>query len=137
VTLVDAATAEELVHFLGLEGVADPAAGRTLSFPLGVLYPYSADLRRVYDQYLAVAVAFPDSAPLLVGQLPSDGSQLLDAAGLAAALDGYLLSIEQLHARTAFAPGPIGAAVERAYGEVADAISRTKRKQRTSRGAGR
>jgi len=125
-TRVDGSSAQELVRFLGLADVVEPAAGRALFFPLGVFYPYSHDLRRVYDRFVDVAVSFPEARPLLVGELPEDPFIVSQEDGLGLALGRYLAAIKHLYSRTAFGADPTGPGVARAYAAVTDAITRTK-----------
>lgn len=96
---VDASAA---VRFLGLSDVVRIRDGEA-AFPLGILYPYTADLRRV-------GVVF-------------------DAfnRGVAGAGPALLASIATLHARIAFAPGRAGSTVADAYGAVEEAIRTNKR----------
>jgi hypothetical protein len=100
-----------LIEFLGLTDFVDHTTERP-SFPLGVLYPYTADLRRVCDRYTEVSEAFPATVPLLLGA-SSHGAVVDEAAG-----DGvsrYLSSIKTLKGRIDFAPGGVGLAVGEAY----------------------
>jgi hypothetical protein len=106
-----AAGLDQLIEFLGLSDFVDPTAERP-SFPLGVLYPYTADLRRVCDRYTEVSEAFPAIVPLLLGSA-GHGAMVEEAAG-----DGvsrYLSSIKALKGRIDFAPGGVGLAVGEAY----------------------
>ena len=101
---VDPDVAVELVAFLGLTGRTGPAADRALNFRNGVLYPYTADLRRVYDRYVDVTEACPAAAPILLGRRPStpiafDG----DDDVVLGTLTRYLAAVEELHRRTDFA----------------------------------
>jgi hypothetical protein len=128
VTDVDLALATNLIEFLGLTSAVDGSPERTLSFPLGVLYPYSGDLRRVYDQYIAVADEFPDAEPLLVGQPPGASFALREGDAASDALDRYMAAVDGLHDRTAFASRTTDAGVGRAQFSVRDAITRAKRR---------
>ena len=110
-----------LIEFLGLTDFVDDTAGWT-AFPLGVLYPYSADLRRVCDRYADAVAAFPATRPLLVGIAPRTGHSGLDQGGAADAVDRYLSSIKTLQGRVDFAPGGVGIALGRAYRDVTKAV---------------
>jgi len=123
-TDLDVARARTLVDFLGLTSSVGPSVERSLSFRLGVLYPYSADLRRVYESYVAVSTAFPDAEPLLVGDRPDAGVTLPVGAPMTAALADYLAAVALLHDRTAFASPATDASVEHAHASVRSAIAR-------------
>jgi len=110
-----------LVEFLGLADFVDGAFDLT-SFPLGVLYPYSADLRRVCDRYADAAAAFPATKPLLVGTAPHSGHSGLDQPGASDAVARYLSAIKILQGRIDFAPGGVGIAVGRAYRDATKAV---------------
>ena len=110
-----------LIEFLGLADFVDGRAEWT-SFPLGVLYPYSADLRRVCDRYAETVGAFPATGPLLVGSAPRTGQSGLDEPGAADAVARYLSSIKTLQGRIDFAPGGVGIAVGQAYREATKAV---------------
>jgi hypothetical protein len=126
-TDVDVGVARSLVEFLGLTEAVGPSPERALAFRLGVLYPYSSDLRRVYEQYVEVAASFPAAEPLLVGERPPAGLVLREGDAASAALDDYVAAIDGLHDRTAFASPLTDAGVDRAHASVRDAISRAKR----------
>src|SRR5271169_705054 len=96
-----------LIEFLGLAGFMDDTVASP-AFPLGVLYPYSADLRRVCDRYAEAVAAFPATRPLLVGVPPRSGPSGLDQPGAANAVARYLSSIKTLKGRIDFAPGGVG-----------------------------
>jgi hypothetical protein len=115
-----------LIEFLGLADFADETAEWT-SFPLGVLYPYSADLRRVCDRYAEAVAAFPATRPLLVGIAPRTGRSGLDEPGAAGAVARYLASIKTLQGRIDFAPGGVGIAVGLAYREATKAVRQAER----------
>jgi hypothetical protein len=100
-----------LTEFLGLSDFVDHTAERP-SFPLGVLYPYTPDLRRVCDRYTEVSEAFPAIVPLLLG-VASHGVVVEEAA--ADGVSRYLSSIKALKGRIDFAPGGVGLAVGEAY----------------------
>lgn len=108
-----AARFDQLIEFLGLTDFVDHTTERA-SFPLGVLYPYSADLQRVCERYTDVADGFPHALPLLLGTAAGEGAGMNDA-GAAAAVSRYLSSIKTLQGRIDFAPGSVGIAVGRAY----------------------
>jgi len=65
------ATVSRVVCFLGLSGVAE-IVGDTASFPPGVLYPYSGDVRRVCTSYEAVREECPEAASVLMGEFHGD-----------------------------------------------------------------
>jgi hypothetical protein len=110
-----------LIEFLGLADFVDGTADWT-AFPLGVLYPYSADLRRVCDRYADAVVAYPATGPLLVGIVPRHGHSGLDQPGAADAVARYLASIKTLQGRVDFAPGGVGIAIGRAYRDATKAV---------------
>jgi hypothetical protein len=118
-TDLDVARAKTLVGFLGLTSVVGPSDQRALSFRLGVLYPYSADLRRVYDSYVEVITAAPDAEPLLVGDPPRVA---LDVP--VGPLADYVAALAMLHDRTAFASPVTDASVEHAHASVRGAVAR-------------
>ncbi|MDQ1372820.1 MAG: hypothetical protein QOJ09_158 [Actinomycetota bacterium] len=126
-TDVDVGVARRMVEFLGLTAAVGPSAERALAFRLGVLYPYSSDLRRVYDQYVEVAASYPDAEPLLVGERPRAPLVLRDGDATSAALDDYVAALHALHDRTAFASPSTDAGVDHAHTSVRDAISSAKR----------
>jgi hypothetical protein len=126
-TDVDSTLAKNLVEFLGLTAAVGPAPERSLAFRLGVLYPYSGDLRRVYDSYVAVAAEFPDAAPLLVGRRARPLFELRDGDGASVALDRYVAAVDALRDRTGFASSSADSSVEHASTAVSDAIARAKR----------
>jgi hypothetical protein len=115
-----------LVEFLGLTGFVDDRTGPT-SFPLGVLYPYSADLRRVCDRYAEVVAAFPATVPLLVGTAPRTGRSGLDEPPAADAVARYLSAIKTLQGRIDFAPGGVGIAVGQAYRQASKAVKQARK----------
>ena len=98
---MNAATASEAVCFLGLSDVAQIRDGEA-SFPLGILYPYTGDLRRVCSAYEALSRESANGSPQFVGDTTPAGATLLE-------------SIAALHRRIAFAPGSAGANVAAAY----------------------
>jgi len=110
-----------LVEFLGLTDFVDDRTGPP-SFPLGVLYPYSADLRRVCDRYAEAVAADPATMPLLLGRAPHTARSGLDEAASANAVARYLSAIKTLQGRIDFAPGGVGIAVGGAYREAAKAV---------------
>jgi hypothetical protein len=75
--------AERFVRFVGLTGVVEVRDG-DVSFPLGVLWPYTGDLRRVRD-------AFEDGGEVPTGAL--------------------LTALTMLYERIAFVPGRAGSEV--------------------------
>lgn len=83
-------------QFLRLIGLANHAEVRDgeVSFPPGILWPYTSDLRRVRDEY--------------------DAARNVSTVGLLAA-------IATLYERIAFAPGGAGGEVADAYNDVKDA----------------
>jgi hypothetical protein len=124
VTAVDVDLAANLVEFLGLTSAVGPSPDRTLRFRLGVLYPYSAALRRVYDEYVDVVAHFPDAAPLLVGEAPLASFALRAGDDASAALARYLAAVDGLHSSTAFASHATDVGVDQAHVSVQDAITR-------------
>ncbi len=123
-TLPAPATAADfsaLVEFLGLSDFVDPTTAQ-VSFPLGVLYPYTADLRRVCDRFADASAAFPAVTPLLLGRLPRPGEGGLDEPGEATAVSRYLAAVKILKGRIDFAPGGVGIAVGQAYSEATKAV---------------
>jgi hypothetical protein len=115
------ATVSRVVRFLGLSGVAE-IVGDTASFPLGVLFPYSGDLRRVCTSYEAVREEWPEAASMLVGELHGETGPLRPEQ--TGAVTTFLASIATLHSRIAFAPGHAGASVGEAYRRACDASAR-------------
>ena len=89
---------DDVLRFLGLAEVAEVRSGE-VGFPPGLLYPYTADLRRVRAAFGGVRDHAPDAGRTL------------------------LAAIATLHGRIAFAPGPAGAAVADAYVATAKALS--------------
>lgn len=85
---------QQFLRFIRLVGVAEARDGE-VSFPLGILWPYTSDLRRVRDEF--------DAA----GEIPT--TALLDSIGT-------------LHGRIAFAPGSAGRGVADTYDEVRKGI---------------
>jgi hypothetical protein len=120
----DVAVAERLVEFLGLKAAVGPTGERALRFRNGVLYPYSGDLRDVYDEYVAVASEFSDAEPLLVGDAPRGSFVLRVGDGASHALGRYVAAVDGLHRRTAFASRATDTGVDRAKTSVRDAITR-------------
>jgi hypothetical protein len=118
---MSAATAAEVVRFLGLSDVADTASGREGSFPLGILYPYSRDLQRVCSCYDDLCREEPGTAATLL-----DGRTAGASPGAhepqAPTLTAFLAAIATLHGRIAFAPGPAGASVAAAFRLASDAV---------------
>jgi hypothetical protein len=110
-----------LVEFLGLTDFVDDRTGPP-SFPLGVLYPYSTDLRRVCDRYAEAVAADPAAMPLLVGRGAPTGGSGLDEPAAAAAVARYLSAIKTLQGRIDFAPGGVGIAVGGAYRQATKAV---------------
>ena len=110
--------ATRVVRFLGLSEEAT-MGGDTPVFPLGLLYPYTRDLRRVCADYETLCEAHPDLASTLVGDRPGP----LGALSLqeVQAVQSYMDSIATLHRRIAFAPA--GASVGAAYGLTRDRIA--------------
>lgn len=84
----------QFLRDMRLDDVAEARDG-DVSFPLGILWPYTADLRRVRAEY--------DAA------LGSPTGELLAA-------------LATLHGRIAFAPGGAGRAVADVYNDVKDAL---------------
>ena len=82
--------AQQFLRFIRLESVAEVRDG-DVSFPLGILWPYTSDLRHVRDEY--------DAA--------SDGST-----------GALMASIATLYERIAFAPGAGGRGGADAYHEM-------------------
>jgi hypothetical protein len=123
---VDVAMAQTLVAFLGLGAVVGPSPDRVLLFRLGVLYPYSAALRRVYDCYADVAATFPDATPLLVGAAPDRAVALQVGDGATVALERYINALVGLHDRTAFASPSTDVSVDLARAAVQDAVTRAR-----------
>jgi hypothetical protein len=117
-----AAGFDRLIEFLGLTDFVDHTTERP-SFPLGVLYPYSADLQRVCERFAEVSEAFPLTVPLLLG-VTGHGA-LLQEPGAAGAVARYLSAIKTLQGRIDFAPGAVGIAVGRAYRQAMTAIRET------------
>ena len=86
--------ADRFLRDVGLHDVAEVREG-DVSFPLGILWPYTADLRRVRAEY--------------------------DAA-LGSPTSGLLAALATLYERIAFAPGTAGLAVADVYNDVKDAL---------------
>ena len=80
----------QVVRFLGLSAlvVIDAGSGRA-AFPLGILYPYTADLRRVCAAFGGASRTVPDASSVAL----------------------LLASIATLYSRIGFALGPAAAAV--------------------------
>jgi hypothetical protein len=135
VTDVDVDLAANLVEFLGLTSAVGPSPDRALRFRLGVLYPYSAALRQVYDEYVAVTAHFPDAAPLLVGEAPLASFALRAGDDASAALARYVAAVGGLHSRTAFASRATDVGVDQAQTSVQDAITRALARRRDEQGA--
>lgn len=110
-----------VIEFLGLAHTVEPCAN-IVSFRLGVLYPYSRDLRRVCTTFAAASRRCPEAVPMLLGDashnvLPLSVEQL-------DAVTSYLASISRLYNRIAFAPGPAGSSVSIAHTMVREAMAR-------------
>jgi hypothetical protein len=56
---MSAATAAPAVRFLGLSECVEDADGGPVSFPLGLLYPYSHDLQRLCASFNAPSQEWP------------------------------------------------------------------------------
>ena len=123
---VDVGMAQTLVAFLGLGAAVGPSPDRALLFRLGVLYPYSPALRRVYDCYAEVASTFPDATPLLVGAAPTRAVALQVGDGATVALERYVSALVGLHDRTAFASPATDVGVDVARAAVQDAVTRAR-----------
>lgn len=87
--------AERFVRFIGLGGVAE-IHDDEVSFPLGVLWPYTDDLRRVRTAFA-------------------------EAGGVASS--ALLAAIAMLYQKIAFAPGSAGRAVADAYDKTKQALA--------------
>jgi hypothetical protein len=119
---VSPATSSHVVRFLGLTELTRITDGEA-SFPLGILYPYTSDLRRVCRAYEAMSRGAPDTSVLEVGTTGRAPARREGA--LAPAEATFLASIATLHSRIAFAPGPAGASVAAAYRQVHDSLAPT------------
>jgi len=108
------------VGLLGLSTWVDTGDAGQVSFPLGVLYPYSSELQGVCTSFDALLKEWPEAGLLLtntahtVRPAPSP-----DAQGAAAA---FLASIATLYGRIAFAGRP-GTSLARAYAHVSEALA--------------
>ena len=115
-----ASASDAVVGLLGLSDLVESAGMDIPTFRLGLLYPYSGDLRDICTRFEAFTSECPDAAPILLGQ-PTSGDARLSAAQFHAARQ-YLAAIGSLHERIAFAAGPAATGLERAYRTVGDAI---------------
>ena len=116
---MSAATARQVVRFLGLADLTQ-IDNDEASFPPGLLYPYTRDLRRVCSSYDSMWRASPETAQIVLGQIP--GAQPDEQAP---AVTGFLAAVATLHSQIAFAPLAAGASVAAAYRRVADALPAT------------
>ena len=117
---MSAATTTDVIRFLGLSDVADTTTGQA-SFPLGILYPYSQDLRRVCACYDDLADEDPGTAAALLGGTGGAPGALPDPKARTA--ESLLAAIATLHRCIVFAPGPAGASVAAAYRRASDTLA--------------
>jgi len=101
-----------VVHFLGLTESTETEGGRVV-FPLGILYPYTPDLRRVCAAFAALEEADPHAAAVLI--MPRSAAALEPPVEQTPELAAFVASIGALHGRIAFAPGPAPDAVRSAF----------------------
>lgn len=118
------ATASKVVRFLGLSELTRIIDGEA-SFPLGILYPYTIDLRRVCAAYEVMTHDAPERSAALIDDAgrPASGPRTHEQTPAEAA---FLTSIAALHSRIAFAPGSAGSSVAAAYRQVHDSLATTR-----------
>jgi hypothetical protein len=124
-------TSARVVRFLGLSAVTETVNGDDARFPLGILYPYSADLDRVFTAFDAVFDQRPDAAASLLGETSELVGPLTPVEARAVA--AYVVSVGHLQRRIGFAPGAAGRSVGVAYGRLSDTLSPTATGSATAR----
>ena len=121
------------VGLLGLSAWVDATDADGVSFPLGMLYPYSSDLRRVCTSFDALLAEWPQAALMLTGA-PRTNRQAPSADATAAAAT-FLESVATLYGRIAFA-GTVGTSLARGYAHVSEALADDGRLQGVGASAG-
>lgn len=112
------------VGLLGLSPWVDATDADGVSFPLGLLFPYSSDLQRVCTCFDAVLEEWPAAALMLTGADTTD--RPAPSADASAAAAAFLESIAALYGRIAFA-GTAGTSLARAYGHASEALAHSGR----------
>jgi hypothetical protein len=112
------------VGLLGLSAWVDTGDAGRVSFPLGLLYPYSSDLQSVCTCFDAVLKEWPEAALMLTIAARTD--QPAPGPDATAATTAFLESIAALYGRIAFV-GPAGTSLARAYAHVREALTRSGR----------
>jgi hypothetical protein len=108
------------VRLLGLSAWVDAGDSDRVSFPLGLLYPYSHDLQRVCTCFDDVLREWPEAGVALADAARTD--EPAPSAQATAAAEAFLESIAALHDRIAFT-GPAGVFVARAHDRVSEALA--------------
>ena len=126
---MSSASVTPAVRFLGLSECVESNDGGVVSFPLGLLYPYSRDLERVCTDFDAMSRQWPHPASLLEVAARGDGDEAPLSTSATAAAEAFLESAATLYNRIAFA-GPAGASVARAHARVSAELAHTLRPRR-------
>jgi hypothetical protein len=112
------------VGLLGLSAWVDAGDSEAVSFPLGLLYPYSSDLQRVFTCFDAMLEEWPEAGLMLTGVAPA--KQPTPSAAAKSSAAAFLESIATLYGQIAFA-GPAGTSLARAYEHVSEAFAPARR----------
>jgi hypothetical protein len=117
------------VGLLGLSAWVDTGDPARVSFPLGVLYPYSSDLQCVCICFDAMLEEWP-AAALMLTSAPHTAQPAV-SPGATAATTAFLESIAALYGRIAFA-GPAATSLARAYAHLSEGLAHTGRLQNSA-----
>ena len=116
---MSSASVTPAVRFLGLSEWVEARDDDAVSFPLGLLYPYSRDLQRVCTCFNAMARQWPNPPSLLEAAARAKGDETPLSPSATAAAEAFLVSTATLYDRIAFA-GPAGTSVARAHARVTE-----------------
>jgi hypothetical protein len=122
------------VRFLGLSEWVEARDGDAVSFPLGLLYPYSRDLQRACTCFDAMVRQWPHPASLLEVAAGGNGDCAPLSPSATAAAEAFLVSTATLYDRIAFA-GTAGASVARAHARVTEELTQRGRLKRDVAGS--
>ena len=113
-------SANACVGLLGLSAWVDARDADQVSFPVGLLYPYSRDLQRVCARFDDVLREWPEAGVALTDAARRD--EPAPSPQATAAAEALLESITALYDRIAFT-GPAGVFVARAHDRVSEALT--------------
>jgi len=119
---MSSASVTPAIRFLGLSEWVEAKDGEAVSFPLGLLYPYSRDLHRVCTSFDAMSRQWPHPPSLLGAAAGGKGDEAPLSPSATAAAEAFLVSTATLYNRIAFA-GPAGASVARAHARVTEELA--------------